>query len=73
MNAANIPAQQKAAEMFWARWSSLPAVKNNRIYVIEPDTTLRLGPRLPQGAEMVARCLHPDSFKRTGDFALIGR
>jgi len=72
MNAGNIPAQQKAAEMFWARWPSLPAVKNNRIYVIEPDTTLRLGPRLPQGAEMVARCLHPDSFKQTGDFAQTG-
>ncbi len=69
MNAGNIPAQQKAAEMFWSRWSSLPAVKNNRIYVIEPDTTLRLGPRLPQGAETVARCLHPDSFERTGNFA----
>lgn len=68
MSAGNITAQQKAAEMFWARWSSLPAVKNNRIYIIEPDTTLRLGPRLPQGAEMIASCLHPDNFKRTGDF-----
>ena len=69
MGTGNIPGQQQAAEAFWSKFAALPAVKNNRIYVIEPDTTLRLGPRLPQGAETIARCLHPDSFKRTNDFA----
>lgn len=69
MGTDNIPGQQQAAEAFWSKFAALPAVKNNRIYVIEPDTTLRLGPRLPQGAETIARCLHPDSFKRTDDFA----
>ena len=67
MGKSNISEQQQAAEKFWGRWSSLPAVKNNRIYVVEPDTTLRLGPRLPQGIEIVARCLHPDVFTRTHD------
>lgn len=69
MGTNNIPGQQQAAEAFWSKFAALPAVKNNRIYVIEPDTTLRLGPRLPQGAETIACCLHPDSFKRTDDFA----
>ncbi|UCF42323.1 MAG: ABC transporter substrate-binding protein [Planctomycetota bacterium] len=64
MGGSNIAEEQKAAENFWGRWSNLPAVKNNRIYVIESDTTLRLGPRLPQGAEAIARFLHPDSFKQ---------
>ena len=67
MGKSNISEQQQAAETFWSKWSSLPAVKNNRIYVVEPDTTLRLGPRLPQGIEIVARCLHPDVFTRTHD------
>ena len=67
MGKSNISEQQQAAERSWSRRSSLPAVKNNRIYVVEPDTTLRLGPRLPQGIEIVARCLHPDVFTRTHD------
>jgi len=49
--------EQKNAEAFWSKWQNLPAVKNHRIYVIEPDTILRLGPRLPQGAETLARCI----------------
>jgi len=60
MTTDNIHAEQQAAEMFWSKRRGLPAVKNNRIYVIDPDTTLRLGPRLCQGLELVARCLHPD-------------
>ena len=67
MGKSNISEQQQAAERLWGRWANLPAVKNNRIYVVEPDTTLRLGPRLPQGIEIVARCLHPDVFTRTHD------
>ena len=72
MGTGNIRGQQQAAEAFWSKFAALPAVKNNRIYVIDPDTTLRLGPRLPQGAETIARCLQPDSFKRTGDSAQQG-
>jgi len=67
MGKSNISEQQQTAEKFWGRWSSLPAIKNNRIYVVEPDTTLRLGPRLSQGIEIVARCLHPGVFTRTHD------
>jgi iron complex transport system substrate-binding protein len=63
MGTGDILRQQQAAEAFWSKFAALPAVKNNRINVIEPDTTLRLGPRLPQGTETIARCLHPDSFK----------
>jgi iron complex transport system substrate-binding protein len=59
MNPENIGAQQKAANLWWGRWPSLPAVKNGRIYVVDPDTILRLGPRLPKGVETVAHCLHP--------------
>jgi iron complex transport system substrate-binding protein len=62
MGAENIHKQQIAAEEFWSRFANLPAVKNKRIYVIDADTTLRLGPRLPQGLQTVARLLHPELF-----------
>lgn len=64
MGTGSIIEQQQAAEMFWSKWSYLPAVKNNRIYVVEPDTILRLGPRIPQGVELIAHCLHPDIFTK---------
>ncbi len=64
MTTDNLPRQQQAAEAFWSKWPDLPAVKNNKIYVVESDTVLRLGPRLPQGVELIARCLHPNVFKQ---------
>lgn len=62
METGDISVQQQAAEKFWSKWTSLPAVKNNRIYVVEPDTVVRLGPRIPQGVQMVAGYLHPDTL-----------
>ena len=62
MGKQDILKQQAEAEQFWSRFSNLPAVKNKRIYVIDPDAVFRLGPRLPQGAQAVAECLHPESF-----------
>ena len=59
----DIPGQQKAAVQFWSKWPNLPAVKNNRIYVISGDTVSRLSPRLDQGLEAIARCLHPSMFE----------
>ncbi len=61
---ANIADEQKTAEAFWSRWTGLPAVKNNRIYVVESDTILRLGPRLPQGVETIGHYLHPDVLEQ---------
>ena len=63
MGNSNIEAEQKAAVDFWSKWPNLPAVKNNRIYVIAGDTVSRLGPRLDKGLEAVARCLHPSLFE----------
>ena len=62
MGTGNMAEQQKAAEKFWSRYANLPAVKNTRIYVVKPDTVTRLGPRLCQGIELIAQCLHPDIF-----------
>jgi iron complex transport system substrate-binding protein len=65
MGTQDIVKQQEAAEKFWSRFANLPAVENKSIYVIDPDTVLRLGPRLPGGVQAVARILHPELFTQT--------
>jgi iron complex transport system substrate-binding protein len=62
MGKASMEEQQKEAEVFWLKYKNLPAVKNKRIYVVNSDIVLRLGPRLPEGIETVARLLHPEEF-----------
>ena len=65
MGKTDIDKQQQQAEVFWSKWAGIPAVKDNNIYVVNSDTVLRLGPRLPQGVEIVGRYLHPDTSPRT--------
>jgi len=67
MGTEDITKQQEAAEKFWSRYANLPAVKDKKVYVIEADTVLRLGPRLPQGAMAVAKLLHPELFAQPKD------
>lgn len=43
-------------------WSAISAVKNDRIYVIDPDLVSRPGPRLVDGLEQLARFLYPEKF-----------
>ncbi len=59
--------QQQAAQAFWGKWPNLPAVKNNRIYVVESDTVLRLGPRLPEGVNLIAYYLRQNRPIQTSD------
>jgi len=67
MGTETIAAQQETADKFWSRFANLPAVKDKKVYVIEADTVLRLGPRLPDGAMMVAKLLHPQIFAQQID------
>ena len=44
-------------------WASLPAVINNRVYVIDAGAyTSRSGPRLVDGLEIMAEMIHPEIF-----------
>lgn len=44
-------------------WDSLPAVENNRVYVVDASAyTSRSGPRLITGLEIMAEILHPELF-----------
>jgi len=67
MGTEDITKQQETAEKFWSRYANLPAVKDKKVYVIEADTVLRLGPRLPDGAMAVAKLLHPELFAQPKD------
>ncbi len=67
MGKIDICIQQQQSEAFWSKWPGLPAVKNKKVYVVDPDTVLRLGPRLPQGIEMVGRCLYPDATIKSSE------
>ena len=62
MGTKTVAQQQVDTLRYWSRFKNVPAVANNRIYVISPDTVCRLGPRLYQGVEMVAKCIRPQLF-----------
>jgi len=44
----------------WLRWSSLPAVKNGRVHLINSDLIDRASPRIVTGLEAMAKALHPN-------------
>jgi iron complex transport system substrate-binding protein len=58
MGKDNIDEQQLAAERFWRRIPNLPAVKNKRIYVLDSDSILRLGPRIAEGVRQITHVLN---------------
>lgn len=62
MGWGDIEKQRKGAREYWKRYSNIPAVVNDRIYVIEGDTVSQLGPRIYDGVEIIGRCLHPEVF-----------
>jgi iron complex transport system substrate-binding protein len=56
-------AQRDKAFQYWSRFENVPAVANRRVYVIPADAVSRLGPRLYEGVETIARCLRPELFE----------
>ncbi len=55
----------EAVKEQWKRWESIPAVKNNRIYLVDSDIVDRPSPRLVDGLEMLAHFINPELFKQT--------
>ncbi len=47
----------------WAQWSTLTAVKNNRLHFVPRTVVNRPGPRLVQGLAALAALIHPDLFQ----------
>ena len=63
MGREDIEDQRDRALQHWSKFTYLPAVAGGRIYVIDGDTVSRLGPRLYEGTETIAKCLRPDLFE----------
>ena len=62
MNQGSAAGQQAKALKFWRKFDNLPAVRNERVYIVNGDIVSRLGPRLYEGVETIARCLRPELF-----------
>lgn len=43
-------------------WANINAVKNGRVYLLDPDAVSRPGPRIIDMLEVIARDLYPDRF-----------
>ena len=50
------------ANAYWKKWSIIPAVKNGRVFQVDPSIVNRPSPRIAEGLEIVARTLHPEAF-----------
>lgn len=47
----------------WRQWEDLPAVRDNRIYMVDSDLYDRPSPRIVSGLEELAKLLHPQLFQ----------
>jgi iron complex transport system substrate-binding protein len=43
---------------FWGRWTAIPAVRDGRVYVLDPDLVTRPGPRIIEGLTLLEKVLH---------------
>lgn len=48
----------------WRQWPDLPAVKHDRIYLVDSDVFDRPSPRLVDGLERLVRLIHPELFQK---------
>ncbi|OHB74552.1 MAG: hypothetical protein A2Z25_23840 [Planctomycetes bacterium RBG_16_55_9] len=63
MGQVDLLTQKDSALQYWRKYRNVPAVANRRIYVIPGGAVSRLGPRLYEGTEAIARCLRPHLFE----------
>ncbi len=50
----------------WSRWTDLPAVKNDRICLVDSNILDRPTPRMVDGLELLVKIIHPELFTETG-------
>jgi iron complex transport system substrate-binding protein len=64
LRAGEIPEEQRRKEIeSWERLTALPAVQSGRVHFINDPRTVIPGPRVAEGAEIIARVLHPAAFR----------
>lgn len=57
--------EEKTVESIKARpgFENISAVKNDKVYLLEPNIVSRPGPRIVEALEMVAKVIHPELFE----------
>jgi cobalamin transport system substrate-binding protein len=53
----------ESMKKWWSRWPSMPAIKENRIYLMDSNLLDRASPRMIDGLELLARQIHPELFE----------
>jgi cobalamin transport system substrate-binding protein len=53
----------RAAPETWRRLTSVPAIRNGRLYSADLSVLHRYGPRIGDGVEQLARMIHPEAFR----------
>jgi iron complex transport system substrate-binding protein len=48
----------------WRKWPHIPAVRDNRLYVIDTDLIDRASPRIVDGLEAMVKALHPEVMNK---------
>ena len=51
----------------WGRWEFLPAVREDRVYRVDPSLLVIPGIRLPEMTELMGRLIHPEVFGDVAD------
>lgn len=63
---AAMGSEAEEAMTFWRRFGELRAVRNRRVFLLDPDTVCRLGPRLGEGLELIELFLTGRAAGRSG-------
>jgi iron complex transport system substrate-binding protein len=48
----------------WRKWPNIPAVRDNRLIIIDTDLIDRASPRIVDGLEAMVKALHPEVIKK---------
>ncbi len=64
---AAMGSEAEEAMTFWRRFGELRAVRNHRVFLLDPDTVCRLGPRLEEGLELIGLFLTGKSGEEEGE------
>ncbi len=50
---------------FWDKLTTIPAVRNHRVYTYPDDPVLHPGPRAAQSLKIIAQMIHPEAFGKS--------
>jgi iron complex transport system substrate-binding protein len=48
----------------WRKWPNIPAVRDNRLYIIDTDLIDRASPRIVDGLEAMVKAIHPEVMNK---------